>query len=168
MNTKKVLCAVILSILFAGLSAGAAEGKGKKGKSGKDDDNSQSEKSGDSKKESSGKGAFSDAEKNAIHEYVKSFDEPSGKKGKKGKPLPPGLQKKLARGGSLPPGWEEKVVKTEIMPVEVFKECHPLPPEIVVKLPPPPQGIITVTISGKVVRLLEATREILDVFEVGR
>jgi hypothetical protein len=36
----------------------------------------------------------------------------------------------------------------------------------VVKLPPPPAGTITVAISGKVVRLAKATREILDVFDL--
>ena len=54
----------------------------------------------------------------------------------------------------------------QIMPVEVYERTHPLPPELVVKLPPPPSGTITVTVGGKVVRLLQATREILDVFDV--
>ncbi len=80
--------------------------------------------------------------------------------------MPPGLAKKVARGGELPPGWQKKCVKGEILPVEVTKQCHPLPPEVVVKLPPPPAGTILITVDGKVVRLLEATREILDVFEV--
>jgi hypothetical protein len=30
----------------------------------------------------------------------------------------------------------------------------------------PPVGTVTVAVSGKVVRLVEATREILDVFDV--
>ena len=80
--------------------------------------------------------------------------------------LPPGLQKKVARGGSLPPGWQKKCQKGEVLPVEVFEKCTPLPKEVIVKLPPPPQGTILVTIDGKVVRLLNATREILDVFDV--
>jgi hypothetical protein len=110
---------------------------------------------------------ISTTEKEIIQGYVKSFDEPA-KPGRKPKTLPPGLQKKVARGGSLPPGWEKKIARGEVMTVEVFKECTPLPKEILVKLPPPPKGVITVTIEGKVVRLMEATREILDVFEVGR
>lgn len=106
-------------------------------------------------------------EREIITTYVKSYEEPK-KPGKKPKSLPPGLQKKVARGGKLPPGWEKKLTHGEVMPVEVYQECHPLPPELVVKLPPPPKGVITVTVSGKVVRLIEATREILDVFDVGR
>lgn len=110
---------------------------------------------------------ISSSEQTIIKEYVRGFEKP-GKSGKKHGGLPPGLQKKVERGGSLPPGWQKKMKRGEVMPAEVFEVCHPLPPELVVKLPPPPQGVITVTVSGKVVRLIEATREILDVFEVGR
>jgi hypothetical protein len=76
------------------------------------------------------------------------------------------LQKKVARGESLPPGWEAKLRQGETMPPEVYAQCHPLPPEVVRQLPPSPPGTITVVIGGKVVRLIQATREILDVFEV--
>jgi len=34
------------------------------------------------------------------------------------------------------------------------------------KAPPPPPGTVLITIGGKVARVLAATREILDVFEV--
>lgn len=110
-------------------------------------------------------------ERRVIQEYVASCSGEAdhkhhGKKGHKGKSLPPGLAKKAARGESLPPGWQKKVVKGEIMPLEIYRECHPLPDEVVVKLPPPPAGTILVTIEGKIVRLLQATREILDVFEI--
>ena len=109
-------------------------------------------------------------ERQTIREYVTSCeDEPVHKhqgKGHKAKSLPPGLAKKAARGESLPPGWQNKVVKGEIMPVEVYRECQPLPQEVTVKLPPPPAGTILVTIEGKIVRLLQATREILDVFDI--
>jgi hypothetical protein len=105
------------------------------------------------------------SERKIIQDYCNGA-ETNGKKGRKAKSLPPGLAKKVARGGRLPPGWEKKVVVREIMPPEVFKECHPLPQEIVVKLPAPPVGAITVAVEGKVVRLMEATREILDVFDV--
>lgn len=88
------------------------------------------------------------------------------KKGKKEKDLPPGLQKKLDRGGKLPPGWEKKLNRGEIIPVEVYREAQPLPREIVIKLPPPPGGTILVTIHGKILRVLEKTREIVDVFDI--
>lgn len=88
------------------------------------------------------------------------------KPGKKPKGLPPGLAKKVERGGKLPPSWEKKCIQGEIMPPEVFKACKPLPKEVIVKLPPPPPGTILVAIEGKVARLMKATHEILDVFDL--
>jgi hypothetical protein len=107
-------------------------------------------------------------ERQVIQGYVTTYviAEKHPRKGKKPKKLPPGLQKKLDRGGSLPPGWEKKIRKGEVVPVEIYRECHPLPGEVIAKLPPPPPGTILIAIGGKVARLVEATREILDVFEV--
>jgi hypothetical protein len=48
----------------------------------------------------------------------------------------------------------------------VYAQAQPLPEVIVRKLPPPPAGTLLVTLDGKVVRLLEATRTIVDVFEL--
>ena len=106
---------------------------------------------------------FSDAERGQIRQYVQGY---SGKGRGKSKNLPPGLAKKVARGESLPPGWQKKCQVGQPMPAEVYEHCRPLPPELVVKLPPAPEPTITVAIGGKVVRLLQATREILDVFDV--
>jgi hypothetical protein len=105
-----------------------------------------------------------DSERAHIREYVRSCETPV--KGKKHKGLPPGLAKKVARGGDLPPGWQKKCVRGEILPEHVFKHSHPLPHEVLVKLPSPPAGTILVAIDGKIVRLAKATREILDVFDV--
>ncbi len=107
--------------------------------------------------------AFSDEERRVIHEYVRSADQKGNGKARQ---LPPGLAKKVARGGKLPPGWQNKCVVGEIMPAQVYDQCHVLPPEVVVRMPPAPEPTLTVTIGGKVVRLLKATREILDVFDV--
>jgi len=103
-----------------------------------------------------------DPERQVIRTYVES----QNPKSKKAKTLPPGLAKKVARGGSLPPGWQKKCVRGEIMPPEVYRQCHPLPQEVVVKLPPPPPGTILVAVHGKIVRLIKASHEILDVFDV--
>ena len=107
-------------------------------------------------------------ERQVIREFVtaRSEDHSPGKHGHHGKSLPPGLAKRVARGESLPPGWQRKLVRGEVISTEVYRECHSLPEEVVVRLPPPPPGTILVTIDGKVVRLLRATMEILDVFDV--
>ena len=86
--------------------------------------------------------------------------------GNRDKGLPKGIAKKVERGDSLPPGWQKKCVRGQIMPTEVFKHCEPLPHDVVVKLPPAPVGTVIVTLEGKAVRLMQATLEILDVFEV--
>jgi hypothetical protein len=104
------------------------------------------------------------AEREIIRGYCAQFEHP-GKKGKKARSLPPGLAKKVARGGKLPPGWEKKLVKGEVVPEPIFKECHPLPKEVVLKLPVPPPETILRAIEGRIVRLHEKTREILDVFD---
>jgi len=107
-------------------------------------------------------------ERQVIQGYVAGYviQERHPPKHKKSKSLPPGLQKKVDRGGALPPGWEKKFRKGEILPLEVYEQCHRLPREVLAKLPPQPQGTVIITIGGMVGRLLAATREILDVFEV--
>ena len=85
---------------------------------------------------------------------------------KKGKPLPPGLQKKVARGGQLPPGWQMKVARGEVMSADVYRHSEPLPKEILVRLPPQPQGTILVKVEGKIVRLVQATKTIIDVLDL--
>ncbi len=108
------------------------------------------------------KWAFSDEERQVMRTYMQGYAE----NGKAAKQLPPGLSKKVARGGKLPPGWQRTCVVGEILPADVYDQCHALPPDLVVKLPPGPEPTLTVTIGGKVVRLLKATREVLDVFDV--
>ena len=111
----------------------------------------------------SAKVVISDNEQRIIRNYVQTYN--GDHHGRKPKGLPPGLAK-VSRGERLPPGWEKKCVPGHIMPADVYQRTHPVPPELVVKLPPPPQGTITVTVGGKVVRLAKATLEILDVFNV--
>ncbi len=108
-------------------------------------------------------GAFSDEERRVIQGYVERY---GAQEGKRARPLPPGLARKAARGGKLPPGWEKKCVRGETMPVAVYEQSRPLPTELVVKLPPPPELTLTVAVDGKIVRLLKATHEIVDVFDV--
>ncbi len=107
-------------------------------------------------------------ERQIIREWIvvqTDNDNRSNPKGHKGKPLPPGLAKKIDRGGDLPPGWEKKLVKGQTLHTDIYRQCRPLPEEVIVRLPPPPPGTILVTIDRKVLRLAKATLEILDVFD---
>ena len=73
---------------------------------------------------------------------------------------------KAARGAKPPTGWQKKIARGEILPETVYKQAQPLPEVVIRKLPPPPAGTILVILDDKVLRLLEATRTIVDVFEL--
>ena len=70
--------------------------------------------------------------------------------------LPPGLQKKVQRGGSLPPGWQENLHKGARIDRSVYDRG------IIIK-PLDAAGLITIRVEGKIIRLLKATHEIVDI-----
>ena len=79
-------------------------------------------------------------------------------KKEKDKTLPQGLQMKLDRGGSLPPGWQKKLVKGEVLEESVYNHGE-------VVIPIDSDGMLTVRIEGKLIKLFEATREIVEIFD---
>ena len=105
-------------------------------------------------------------EKEIVKQHLADIRAVQSKKSGPDKALPPGLAKKVARGEKLPPGWQKKIARGEVLPQTVYAQAQPLPEVVMRKLPPPPAGTILVTLDGKVVRLLEATRTIVDVFEL--
>ena len=74
--------------------------------------------------------------------------------------------KKVARGAKLPPGWQKKIARGEVLPQTVYAQAQPLPEVVIRTLPPPPAGTMLATLDGKVLRILEATHTIVDVFEL--
>jgi hypothetical protein len=74
----------------------------------------------------------------------------------KNNPLPPGLQKKVERGQSLPPGWKKKLAKGRILDNDIYQQGQ-------VVIPVDKNGLITIRLEGKLVRLYEATREVVEV-----
>jgi len=119
--------------------------------------------------EARGQFLFTPSETAEIRAYFRTAPPPPPPGPPAGKPmksLPPGLRKKVERGGELPPGWQKKVARGEVMDAQVYAHSRPFPPELVRRLPPPPRGTIVVTVEGKVVRLMEATMTILDVFDL--
>lgn len=104
-------------------------------------------------------------EKEIVQQHMVDIRAMQGKKPASGKASPPGAAKKVARSGALPPGWQQKIVRGEVLPPAVYAQAQPLPEVVIRKLPPPPAGTVLVTIDGKLLRLLEATHTILDVFE---
>ena len=77
----------------------------------------------------------------------------------KNKPLPQGLQMKLDRGGSLPPGWQRKLVRGEVLEESVYNHS-----ELVI--PIDSKGLLTVRVEGKLIQLVEATREIIEIVDL--
>ncbi len=80
------------------------------------------------------------------------------KKPQKMKQLPHGLQKKVERGKPLPPGWQKKIARGEVLDSETYKRGK-------VIVPLDKNGLVTMQVDGKVVRLFKATREIFDVLQ---
>ena len=112
---------------------------------------------------------FNDRESRILNNFLLHSNEmkrsSSSKKQKKQKKIPKGLQKKLDRGGSLPPGWKKKLQSGEVIDSLTYQSARPLPKEILLKLPKPPQGTIIVEIEGEIIRLLEASLTIVDILK---
>lgn len=70
--------------------------------------------------------------------------------------LPPGLEKKVERGGELPPGWQKKVRVGEPLDRDIYEAG------VVVA---DGERLLTVRIEGKLVRLVEETREVVEVLD---
>lgn len=79
-------------------------------------------------------------------------------KNDKAKHLPPGLQKKADKGKPLPPGWQKKLAKGEILDIAVYERGK-------IIVPADSQGVVTIQIEDKVVSLIKATREIVEVLQ---
>ncbi|ABM02805.1 hypothetical protein Ping_0964 [Psychromonas ingrahamii 37] len=74
------------------------------------------------------------------------------------KSLPPGLQKKVARGGSLPPGWQKKLAVGEKLERQVYDSAD-------IVFPVDDQGIITIKVEGRVIRLIKESLDIVEILQ---
>lgn len=120
---------------------------------------------------------FTQTEKNILHDYLdtqSSGEEDNDdkksqkkhkkdKKNKKMKKMPKGLQKKMERGGQLPPGWQKKMARGEVLDRDVYESSSRLPRHILDRLPSGPEGTSIRHIEDRVVRIVDGTREILDI-----
>ena len=102
---------------------------------------------------------FSEEDKEMLEAWQKG--NASGKKSKK--KLPPGLQKKVDRGGELPPGWKKKLEVGTVLEPQVDEVAKTLPEEILARLPDIPEGTEILEVGGEIVRVIESTREIVDI-----
>ena len=77
------------------------------------------------------------------------------KQDKAAKTLPPGLQKK-ADNGNLPPGWKKKMVVGSTIGEEVVGQG-------VIIDSVDESGVVTIKVEDKIIRLIKATREIVEI-----
>jgi hypothetical protein len=68
--------------------------------------------------------------------------------------LHPVLQSKI----ELPPGWQEKLILGQPLDETVFNRGIEIP------LGNNPAGVITIRVEHRIIRVVEATREVVDIF----
>lgn len=85
-------------------------------------------------------------------------------KHKKQKNLPPGLQKKYERTGQLPPGWQKKLVKGEVLDHDLYEIGRNTPVKPGDYSLEPKAGTTVLRIEDRIIRIMNDTREILEVF----
>lgn len=78
-------------------------------------------------------------------------------KNDKEKGLPPGLQKKSERGQSLPPGWQKKLIVGHVLEDDIYEHGRIVATD--------PGGLVTITIEGRLIRLIKDTREIVEILD---
>ncbi len=106
-------------------------------------------------------GIFHDDEIRIIRDYYHDHEN-EGKQ----KQLPKGLQKKYQRTGELPPGWEMKLQRGEVLSEDVYRYGRPLPYDLRQRLPIGPVGSKIIEVEGKIIRVMENTREIIDILNL--
>ena len=79
-------------------------------------------------------------------------------KNDKQKSIPPGLQKKVERGKELPPGWQKKIARGEVLDARLYEHGTVL-------VPVDKNGISTIKIEDKIIRLIDSTREIVEILD---
>jgi len=101
---------------------------------------------------------------NALAKSDKNHKVKKEKKEKKQKHMPRGLEKKVKRGGELPPGWKKKVKKGEVLDKRIIDQGIVLD-----RATYPKQYIDNYShiykIEDKIVRVMNATNEILNVLK---
>lgn len=104
---------------------------------------------------------FSSHDRKAMHRYIRHY---SGETA-----LPPGLRKNVARGKPLPPGWRKKLYRGGYLSDDLLRLADPLPSMFYSHgLRRPGRGYSDVVIDNRAIRILDASRLIVDVFALDR
>lgn len=107
---------------------------------------------------------LTDGERHSIREYYQTHTVTETRPGEK--KLNRGMKKRLEKGKGLPPGWQKKISRGNVVPDDVWSQRQPIPREVIRGLPPEPEGVVTVRVDSKVIRVVAATKVILDAFDL--
>lgn len=107
---------------------------------------------------------LSEQERVLLRDYYRHDDDAQSPG--KAKKLNKGMEKRLASGKGLPPGWQKKMARGEVVPSDVWHYREPLPTSIIRRLPPQPDGVVTVRVDNQILRVVEATHVLLDAFDL--
>lgn len=101
---------------------------------------------------------FEDKDRNFLLDYFKGYEsQPQG--------LPPGLAKNLRRGKPLPPGWQKKVNEGSILDDETFGLFDVLEDALFPNLKRKPDTKLYLY-GDRVVRVYEPKRQVIDIFPI--
>lgn len=101
---------------------------------------------------------FRDDDRSSILGYFSEFkDQDRG--------LPPGLAKNLERGKPLPPGWQKKVSQGYVIEDDYYEYFHPVSDDIFPGVQRVPDTRLY-QYGDRIVRVYEPRREVIDIIEV--
>ncbi|WP_223669127.1 hypothetical protein [Kangiella shandongensis] len=110
---------------------------------------------------------FDDRDRNIISDYYDRHYHDRDYREANRANLPPGLQKKYERTGQLPPGWAKKLNRGDVLPIDIYRHGHEVPYDLRRRLPIGPIGSKIIEVEGKIIRVMENTREIIDILDIG-
>ena len=70
--------------------------------------------------------------------------------------LPPGIEKRLQQGKPLPPGWAKKMNEGDVLDERIYSRGT-------VVGPVGEDGAVTLEVEGETMRIIETTREIVEI-----
>jgi len=152
--------ALAAALLIALPAAAYADNGGKHGKPDKGDriEQTHQKKGGPpGKKEAGAQGRFDDAERQTVNDYFRAQFRTGN--------CPPGLAKKGK--GCTPPGQARKWRTGQPLPSGTV--TYPLPPELLVRLPLPPEGQEYVRVANDILTISTGTSMVMDAIrDIGR
>jgi hypothetical protein len=168
-NSMKYVAALVASLAIAANQADAKPGKGNSGGNGKGGNSHSQKDHKDKGPDHAGKAAdkndnaskdqkferFNDSERKDILDYFGRFRT-------QGDGLPPGLAMNQKRGKPLPPGWQKKVVPGYRLQDDEWSNYSPVPSEWFPKQRMEPNTRLY-HYGDHVVRVYEPRREVIDV-----